>query len=156
MKNSFTSSITRSTFVLTFILLAVLLSRSRLLCAEISREGTGMVIAMRPVVLKDNVDLLQFEKFIIEEFNPALEGRIPGFEMYIAKADRGSNKGNYVHFCVIQSQKVRNLLFPEGEQPAEWYSKIWNDYKLDPLAEKLNSFCVEGWNDNYTDYVVLR
>lgn len=72
--------------------------------AQSSRTGTGEVIAIRECKLKAGVDSVKFERFVIEKYNPAMEGAYPGVKSFITKVNRGQKKGSNAHFFIFDSQ----------------------------------------------------
>jgi hypothetical protein len=122
--------------------------------AQSSRAGTGEVIAIREIILKPGVDSVKFEQFIIEKYNPAMEGAMPGVKAFVTKADRGQMKGGYAHFIIFDSQKTRQAIVPEEGKMADWFVPIWE--KLESVSKELDEYLEEGSMNIYSDYVVLR
>ena len=140
-------------FALSIII--IYLSFSSKLSAETLGTGKGPVIAVRHLELKAGVDTTEFEKFVLEEFNPAMQGTMPGLTEFIAKSDRGKNVGSYVLFHVFDSQIVRDQLVPKGGM-SDWFSKIVSEQKIWPVFNKFKEYVVEESWRTYNDYVVLR
>lgn len=137
----------------TFVIL-IFISVTTIL-AQPQNSGKGEVIAVRFLELKAEVDTTEFEKFARDEYNPALEGTVPGLKEYIAKSDRGINVGSYALILVIDSQIVRDLMFPD-KKTSDWVNKIFEDQNLLSLWDKLNTYVVDGSLSKYNDFVVLR
>lgn len=123
--------------------------------AQSSRAGSGEVIAIRELKLKAGVDVEQFEQFVTGTYNPGWEGAVPGMKGYIAKGDRGVQKGNYALFLVFDTEKTRNAIFPEA---GGGVSDRFAPFVERPLAlnEELDKYIETGALSAYTDYVVLR
>ena len=126
--------------------------------AETIGTGKGPVIAVRLLELKADVDTTEFEKFVREEFNPAMQGTMPGVKEFIAKSDRGTDVGSYALFTIFDSQIVRDTMLPgEGQGLAEWMNEIMKKKGLWSRWNTLKKrFLVEGSTRKYNDYVVLR
>ena len=123
--------------------------------AQSSRAGTGEVIAIRECKLKAGVDSVKFERFIIEKYNPAMEGAFPGVKSFVTKVDRGQKKGSYAHFFIFDAQKTLHAISPEdGGAMADWFVPFWE--KSASIRKELDAYLEEGWIAKYSDYVVLR
>ena len=123
--------------------------------AQSSRAGTGEVIAVRELQLKAGVDAAQFEGFVRSTYNPAWEGAVPGVKGYIAKADRGAQKGSYALFLIFDGEKTRDAIFPkEGGGASQAFAPALQR----PLAlnQELDKYVEPGTLSVYTDYVVMR
>jgi hypothetical protein len=123
--------------------------------AQSSRAGTGEVIAVRELQLKAGVDVAQFEGFVRSTYNPAWEGAVPGVKGYIAKADRGAQKGSYALFLIFDGEKTRDAIFPkEGGGASQPFAPALQR----PLAlnQELDKYVEPGTLSVYTDYVVMR
>lgn len=123
--------------------------------AQSFRAGTGEVIAIRECKLKAGVDSVKFERFIMEKYNPAMEGAFPGVKSFITKSDRGQKKGSYAHFFIFDAQKTLHAISPEDEsEMAKWFVPFWE--KTAAIRNELDMYLEEGWMATYTDYVALR
>lgn len=122
-----------------------------------SRAGTGEVISHREIVLKPEIDPAEFEKWVVEYFNPALEGLIPGIRAYVAKADRGVRNGKYAYIVLYDSYNTRQAYQPEMGKLTEYFSKIFfepNKYLHDELFQYIE---MSSWTEfTFSDWVVLR
>lgn len=134
----------------------VLLISVTALWAQTAITGKGEVIAVRFLELKADVDTTEFEKFVREEYNPALEGTVPGLKEFIAKSDRGSQVGSYALFIIFDSKIVRDLMIPTQGKMEAWISKIMEDQKLWPIWDKLTSYLIQDSLNKYNDFVVLK
>lgn len=123
--------------------------------AQSSHTGTGEVIAIRECKFKPGVDSAKFERFIIDKYNPAMEGAFPGVKSFITKVDRGQKKGGYAHFFVFDSQKTLHAISPEeGGEMADWFVPFWEISA--PIRTELDKYMEEDWMAKFTDYVVSR
>ena len=123
--------------------------------AQSPRAGSGEVIAIRELKLKAGIDLNQFEQFVTATYNPAWEAAVPGMKGYIAKGDRGVQKGNYVLFLVFDTEKTRNAIFPKvGSGASERFAPLLQ--KPLGLNQELDKYIEAGALSAYTDYVAMR
>ena len=148
------ASFTKRLIAVTLLVIVGLLAVDSVL-AQSSRAGTGEVIAIRECKLKAGVDSVKFERFIIEKYNPEMEGAFPGVKSFVTKVDRGQKKGSYAHFFIFDAQKTLHAISPEeGGKMADWFVPFWE--KTAPIRNELDKYLEEGWMANFTDYVVLR
>ena len=71
------------------LLLLGIVAYGTLLFSQITYSGKGEVVAVRFLELKDSVDVKDFEKFALEEYNPSFNRVVPGSRNFITKSDRG-------------------------------------------------------------------
>lgn len=119
-----------------------------------SRSGTGEVFSHREITLKPDVDPAEFEKWVIDYFNPALEGLIPGIRAYVAKSDRGIKKGKYAYMVLFDSYNTRQAYMPESGL-TKFFREVFfepNKYLHAELFEYIDS---STWSE-FSDWVVLR
>jgi len=136
------------------ILLGIFINGTPLL-SQITYSGKGEVVAVRFLELKDTVNVEDFEKFVIEEFNSTFEGAIPGLKQYISKSDRGIAVDSYAMFMIFDSQVVRNIMIP-NEKSAEWMDAIMEKKNLWSLWGKLGTYVTDESLSNFNDFVELR
>ena len=136
------------------ILLGIFINGTPLL-SQITYSGKGEVVAVRFLELKDTVNVEDFEKFVIEEFNSTFEGAIPGLKQYISKSDRGIAVDSYAMFMIFDSQYVRNIMIP-NEKSVEWMDVIMEEKNLWTLWGKLSTYVTDESLSNYNDFVELR
>lgn len=123
--------------------------------AQSARDGTGEVIAIREIQLKAGADTAAFERFVITTYNPGWEAAVPGMKSYIAKGDRGVQKGSYALLLIFDSEKTRNAIFPkEGAGASEKFLALLEGPFS--LNKQLDTYVEPGSLSVYTDYVVMR
>jgi hypothetical protein len=125
------------------------------LIAQSSRASTGEVVAFRELQLKPGVSLPEFERFVIDTYNPAWEGAVPGMRGYIARADRGAQAGSYALILIFDSEKTRNAIFPKaGAGASERFASLLEQ----PLGlnKQLDKYIEPATLSVYTDYVAMR
>ena len=140
--------------IILLILLGIIMNGTPLL-SQIKYSGKGEVVAVRFLELKDTVNVEDFEKFVIEEFNSTFEGVIPGLKQYISKSDRGIAVDSYAMFMIFDSQYVRNIMIP-NEKSVEWMDVIMEEKNLWTLWGKLSTYVTDESLSNYNDFVELR
>mgnify|MGYP001493911490 CR=1 FL=1 len=89
--------------IILLILFGMLINGTTLL-SQITYSGKGEVVAVRFLELKDDVDVAEFEKFAVEEFNSTFDGAVPGLKQYISKSDRGIAVDSYAMLMIFDSQ----------------------------------------------------
>jgi hypothetical protein len=116
----------------------------------------GEVIAVRPLTLKEDVDPLEFEKFIAE--TPELTNFLPGVRVFFMKADRGKNIGQYAAIWLIDSFQTRKMYWPQAgaddSAAAQGLFNVRNE-AVTKSWEKLNEY-LTGDENIYTDYVTIQ
>ena len=125
------------------------------LLSQITYSGKGEVVAVRFLELKDTVNVEDFEKFVVEEFNSTFDGAIPGLKQYISKSDRGIAVDSYAMFMIFDSQIVRNTMIP-NKKSTEWLDAIMEEKNLWSLWNKLGTYVSDESLSNYNDFVELR
>ena len=125
------------------------------LLSKITYSGNGEVVAVRFLELKDTVNVEDFEKFVVEEFNSTFDGAIPGLKQYISKSDRGIAVDSYAMFMIFDSQIVRNAMIPE-QGSSDRLNTIMEENGLWSLWNKLGTYVTEESMSNYNDFVELR
>ena len=140
--------------IILLTLLGIIINGTPLL-SQITYSGKGEVVAVRFLELKDTVNVEDFEKFVIEEFNSTFEGVIPGLKQYISKSDRGIAVDSYAMFMIFDSQYVRNIMIP-NKKSTEWLDAIMEEKNLWSLWNKLGNYVTDESLINYNDFVELR
>ena len=140
--------------VIILILLGIIINGTPLL-PQITYSGKGEVVAVRFLELKDTVNVEDFEKFVVEEFNSTFDGAIPGLKQYISKSDRGIAVDSYAMFMIFDSQYVRNIMIP-NEKSVEWMDAIMEEKNLWTLWGELGTYVTDESLSNYNDFVELR
>ena len=140
--------------VISLILFGMLINTKPLM-SQVLYSGKGEVVAVRLLELKKDVDIEEFEKFAVKEFNPKNDGVVPGLREYIAKSDRGISVNSYALFMIFDSQNNRKTMTP-NKQASEWFNKILEDQNLWALWNKLGTYVTDESLSNYNDYVELR
>ena len=139
--------------VISLILFGMLINTKPLM-SQVLYSGKGEVVAVRLLELKKDVDIEEFEKFAVKEFNPKNDGVVPGLREYIAKSDRGISVNSYALFMIFDSQNNRNTMIP-NKQASEWFNTILEDQNLWALWNKLGTYVTDESLSNFNYYVEL-
>lgn len=120
------------------------------------RTGTGEVISVRHLKLKSGINADEFNKWVMEYFNPTWEGLIPGVRSFIAKGDtRGNAIGEYAYLIIYDSLKTRDAYAPEEGKHADWFKEIFFSH-FGYLYDELLEFVEAESFSKYSSWVVLR
>jgi hypothetical protein len=63
---------------------------------EVDRPGDQRLLGIHHLSLKDGVRPEDFERFVVEEWNPVMSDLIPGDRMLIMKGERNARDGEYL------------------------------------------------------------
>lgn len=111
------------------------------------------VFGIHQLELKNDADVAEFERFVRDEYSVVPTFR--GWQVSIAKGDRGDNVGKYLYIMEIESLEVRNYDIPgDGTISPEMQQWVEDSAALDG---KLNSFLTKalGSETPFTDYVSI-
>ncbi len=111
-------------------------------CADLMGQTLDpkSVIAVNEIELRDDVDTLEFEKFVLSKFAP-IYNEIEGQQFTLVKGDRGKRKNKYAVILQFDSVEDRNRIYPEkGKSTVKWGGtpEIWKkftDMAIDPYAD---------------------
>jgi hypothetical protein len=121
------------------------------------RTGTGEVISLRHIKLKSDINVDEFEKWVVEYFNPAWEGLIPGVKNFIAIGDtRGKATGEFAYFVIYDTLKTRDTYVPQEGKPSEWFKENYLDPNIYLHEELMKFLDTPSFWENYSSWVVLR
>jgi hypothetical protein len=70
------------------------------------------VMGIRHYTLNEGVTPEEFERFVAEEWNPAMSHRIPGVWVLVMKSERNAEANAYIMVWDIQSADVRQRYWP--------------------------------------------
>lgn len=107
------------------------------------------VLSLHEVELRPDTDEHEFQRVVFDELAPFY--RALGWEMRLAKGDRGARDGKYMLIFEIPSPAQRDRLVPtvgklsaEGEQIFATAGPVW---------EKINKLTTTFLDPEFTDYV---
>jgi len=92
----------------------------------------------------------QVEKFIEDEYIPALEKNFPGVKMLMMKGERGARTEKYSYLMVFKSIDKRNRWFPESGKMSEETKQALKN--MQDLENKCNSMIK---SISWTDFLIL-
>jgi hypothetical protein len=108
------------------------------------------VFGIHIVELNEGVTAEFFERFVVEQFLPALPlKQTPGVKAYLLKADRGERQNKYVWMFEFDSIETRNRYFPAVNRISPELAKL-----IEPLRE-LSQVWTAASTRAKTDYIVL-
>ncbi len=117
--------------------------------------GTGVMVAIRELTLKEGVDPKAFESFVTDELIPTLRQHIPGAKALVVKGERGTNVGKYLFLWLFDSIHTRNLYFPEPDQASNVWQAVMeaSGGAIEQMFNRLNEYAEER---DFTDYVAIE
>lgn len=112
---------------------------------ENPHESNIEVYAIHELEIKPNIDLKEFETFVLEEIAP-IYNKMKGQKLILVKGDRGIRTGKYSIVLTFASIEDRNSIYlPSGDYVGDFGDQsIW---------DKFDSMVTEGIGKAHTDYV---
>jgi len=108
------------------------------------------VYGVHVVELNEGITPEFFERFVIEEFLPALPlNRTPGVRASILKGERGARIGEYLFLFEFDSIEVRNRYFPEQFRISQELADL-----IAPLR-RVSTVWDQATRRVKTDYIVM-
>ena len=150
----------------TLVFLAVVAAAALYATSGMARpDGSGAITASQPtseqrllgihhLSLKDGVSPEDFERFIVEEYNPVLSGVFPGVNMMVMKGERGAEEGEFLLVYDAQSLYVRDWYWPTAGESSEASTAVM-DACGDACSAVRDRYQSMAETTNYTDYVQL-
>jgi hypothetical protein len=102
-------------------------------------------------------DPAEYEAFMSEVANYLRGLEIEGWRSYLAKADRGSRKGQYAIVHEFDGAEARARYYPveDGDPTAEALQQYFAPFEALGWVDRWNALLQAFNSDEYTDYVVL-
>ena len=91
---------------------------------EEDRLVAQRLLGIHYISLKEGVKPEEFDRFVVEEWNPVAEKLIPGVHWMIFKGERNAMEGEYLMVLDIQSVSVRDRYWPTPDENSEEYNAI--------------------------------
>lgn len=110
-------------------------------------ETTFKVYAIHDLEVKSNIDLNEFETYVLEEIAP-IYNKMEGQYFSLVKGDRGMRTNKYAIVLTFDSLEDRNRIYPAS-------GEIVEDFGSDAVWEKLDSMLDKGMGESHTDYVTI-
>jgi hypothetical protein len=108
------------------------------------------VIGIREVMLRPNVRIEDFERFLVEKYLPAW--RLPGMRSSVLKGVRGDREGRYLNLIEFDTVETYDRYYPAYGAESE----------IAERREEETAFIFEEWNSFafpittvFTDYVMV-
>ena len=100
----------------------------------------GKMLGLHHLTLKEGVTPGEFEKFVRDEWEPAVSGFWPGISIMVMKGERNAKPNEYIMAFDIQSKFVRDYWIPEPGKDSEAVAAL-NDAcdECDRISEKMRS-----------------
>lgn len=103
------------------------------------------VYAIHEIEVKPDVDLKEFENFVLTEIAP-IYNKMKGQHCTLVKGDRGMRTNLYAIILTFKTIEDRDRIYP----PSGIYTE---DFGSDELWEKFNAMLINGIGTVHTDYV---
>jgi hypothetical protein len=112
------------------------------------------VLGIHEIELLPGVSEADFERFVIDEFQPRLSG-FQGWTARLGKADRGERAGKYVLIIEVESEATRDRYSPDGNTFSEEGQRAMES--LTEVTTKWATFSptAPGENTVFTDYILV-
>jgi hypothetical protein len=118
---------------------------------QILQKGNLIGVHVVKVELKPDVTMDQYLEFLNEKLKPAWEKADEGREVYLMKAIRGENKGEFGMIIIYKDEAARNKHYNEDGSTSEYGNEVME--KLAPVMTEAEKFGT--WTSTYTDWIVL-
>jgi hypothetical protein len=91
---------------------------------EEDRSVDQRLLGIHYISLKDGVKPEDFDRFVVEEWNPVLRDLLPGSPWMIMKGERNAREGEYLMVWDAPTVSVRDRYYPTPEGSEAW-TAIW-------------------------------
>jgi hypothetical protein len=109
------------------------------------------VFGVHTIELRPGVKVAEFEKFLRDKLPSKFV--IPGWNVYIARGNRGEREGKYLLIYEIDSVEARDQYSPQPGEPSQEATQLMQAHKeILAFDEEFGKLASEG---DYTDYVVI-
>ena len=105
------------------------------------------VFALHEIELPAGVTPEEYEQFYTKTLASAPE--LPGWKIYLLKADRGERAGKFLLLAEIESVEARDRYFPRPEEVSEEWGRFVEQHPEAAAWEKVHSE-----PHRWTDYIV--
>ncbi|MBT8209781.1 MAG: hypothetical protein KJP14_04570 [Eudoraea sp.] len=110
-------------------------------------QTTFEVYSVHELEVKSNIDLKEFETYVLEEIAP-IYNKMEGQHFSLVKGDRGMRTNKYAVVLTFDSLDDRNRIYPPS-------GELVGDFGSDAIWEKLDSMLDKGMGQAHTDYVTV-
>jgi hypothetical protein len=121
---------------------------------EADRPSNQRLLGIHHFSLKDGVKPEDFERFIVEKWNPVMSDRFPGIHLMLVKGERNARDGEYLMVYDIQSVYVRDWYWPSSDEQTEASEAIWENCG-EACSDVDERFASMAERTRWADYVEL-
>ena len=114
---------------------------------EESEESSFEVYSVHELEVKPDVDLKEFEAFVMKEITP-IYNNMEGQQLFLVKGDRGMRTNKYAIILTFNSIDDRNRIYPPS-------GEFVGDFGSDDIWDKFDSMLINGLGTAHTDYVIV-
>ena len=114
---------------------------------EKPNESTFEVYSIHEIEIKPNVDLIEFETFVMKELTP-IYNKMKGQKMILVKGDRGLRTNKYALILTFESIEDRDRIYPPS-------GGFVGDFGAPSIWEKFGSMTTVGLGAAHTDYIKI-
>ncbi len=122
--------------------------------AEENRAAVPQLLGIHHLSLRDGVSAEEFERFVIEEWNPVMADLYPGIRQTVLKGERNAEPSQYRLVFDIQSARVRDWYWPQSGEGSEASMAI-DQACGDPCAQVWEKFSQMTETTSWADWVAL-
>jgi hypothetical protein len=113
-------------------------------------SGNVLSVHNVEITLDNGMTIAQVEKFIEDEYIPAIEKNFPDVKMMMMKGERGALAEKYSYLVIFKSIDERNRWFPESGKMSEETKQVLKN--MQDLENKFNSMIKSS---SWTNFVIL-
>lgn len=84
----------------------------------------GLIMSVREIRLKADVDPAEFEKWITAYWNPEWQNLIPGLQSFVSKGNSKKEGSIYVYCLIFNSKKIHQSTLDKADSDTEWYPEL--------------------------------
>ena len=115
---------------------------------------SGVILGLHEVTvtLDPDVTMNQYLEFMNNKFKPEFDKMFPGLKIFVLKGTRGENENGIALLYWVDSEELRDKLFPNNSDISEEFTKAYE--KMSKTVEELGAMEV-SFSTEYTDWKVL-
>ncbi len=132
--------------VLVFLILNAFTQNINSKVAE-SEESSFEVYSVHNLEVKPDVDLKEFETFVLKEIAP-IYNKMEGQHLSLVKGDRGMRTNKYAIILTFDNIEDRNRIYPPS-------GEFVGDFGSDAIWDKFGSMLIIEMGEAHTDYVIV-
>ena len=115
---------------------------------------SGVILGLHEVTvtLDPDITMNQYVEYVNTKLKPEFDKLVPGLNVFILKGTRGENEHGIGLLYWVESQELRDKLWPTEGETNEEFTKAMEG--ISELMEKWGAMEV-SFSSKYTDWVVL-